>query len=109
MSAIEAQIVTAGRVARDDQDAFIDANPQQVARGLAGETTTEAILGVERIADKIGDAAHRAPRPMAVDVVQGLDKDRLLPLDRPLRRRIDVEPPRSAPIGAAATQPGTRR
>src|SRR5260221_7947444 len=107
MSAIEAQIVTAGRVARDDQDAFIDANPQQVARGLAGETTTKAILGVERIADKIGDAAHRAPRPMAVDVVQELDKARLLRLDGPLRRCIVVERPRGPQIGAAATERAT--
>src|SRR5689334_10135357 len=85
MLPVEDQVLAAHRVFAHDEDVLVEADAEQVARGITGQATTEAVLRIERIADEVGDAADGAPRPVAVDIVEELDEPRLLWLDRPLR------------------------
>ena len=84
MLAVEDQVLAAHRVFAHDEDVLVEADAEQVARRVAGQAATEAVLGVEWVADEVGDAADGAPRPVAVDIVEELDEPCLLWLDWPL-------------------------
>src|SRR5262249_54862864 len=66
------------------ENILVEADAEQIPRGIAGQTATEAILRIEWIANEVGDAANRAPRPVAVDIVEELDESWLLWLNRSL-------------------------
>ncbi len=59
--AVEAEVLVVHRVKRHLEDVIVNAHAQQVARGFTGKAATEAILGIEWIANKVGDATHCAP------------------------------------------------
>src|SRR5262245_20165472 len=74
MLAVEDQVLATHCVFAHDEDVLVEAEAEQVARRIARQTAAETILGVERVADEVGDAADGAPRPVAVDIVEELNE-----------------------------------
>src|SRR5690242_17459507 len=87
MISVQAEVLSIDRVRCLEQDTVIDADAQQVARGVACQTATEAVLGIVWVADEVGDATHRAPRPVTINIVEELDEPLLVGHHRASGRR----------------------
>ena len=78
MGAIQSEILTARRISHHVQHALIDTVSQQLTSGFAGKAAAEAILWVERVADKVRYTADSTPRPVPVYIVEKLNESRLI-------------------------------
>src|SRR5579883_2870235 len=82
MIAIETQILRARGISLQEQNALLNTHIQQLARRLARQPAVKTILRVHRVPNEIRHADYRAPRLVAIDVIEELQKLRVKSIHR---------------------------
>jgi len=82
VGAIQAQIFGTGGVRLNEQNTLLDASIEKFACGFTGEASSEAILRIHGIADKIRDTDDSAPGPIPINIVKKLQELRVEDIHR---------------------------